>query len=476
MFLNNLSHEIKLLFRSQWLLVLCISTTLLFAFAAFNGNKNVEKRLKDISKVTEVLQIKDSIMLSTLSKIKKGEVVDGPNWRLPSDPMTIGYRHPRLAIMNPNEFSFIATGQSDMYTHFKSPTIYGNNFALDYSEMINPVQLLFGNFDLAFVLIYILPLLIISFTFNVLSKEKELGTLRLLSAQPLSMINWLLQKTAIRFLIFTLICVVSIFIVIAIFSPNSLKDGFSMLGLLALLFAYNLFWFVLSFLVNIKVNNSAKNALTLIGLWLLIVLILPASINQIGNSLYPVPSRLKMINEIRLIKKENAESQNKIMDEYLRNHPELAQQSGKDNFGFWHNYFASEKVMEEKTKPILVEYESQLKKQQDLISLFKYLSPAILVQQSLNNFAGTSEKHYNDYKKQVFEFSDKWRNYLAPMLFKNQKFTIKNYNEMPVFNYNNRIKNNIWLSVIILIFTNALVFFLFNMKSLKNKSAQEFMD
>ena len=153
MFLNNLSHEIKLLFRSHLLLLLFISTSLLFAFAAFNGNKNVEKRLNDISKVTEGLQIQDSIMLSTLSKIEKGEVVDGPNWGLPSDPITIGNRYPRLAIMDPNEFSFIATGQSDMYTHFKSPTVYGNNFALDYSEMINPVQLLFGTFDLAFVII-----------------------------------------------------------------------------------------------------------------------------------------------------------------------------------------------------------------------------------------------------------------------------------------------------------------------------------
>jgi ABC-2 type transport system permease protein len=290
------------------------------------------------------------------------------------------------------------------------------------------------------------------------------------------MINWLLQKTVIRVLIFTIVSIVSLLVVIAIFSPNSFKNGFSMFGLVALLSAYNLFWFVLSCVINIKVNNSAKNALTLIGLWLLIVIVLPASINQIGNSLYPVPSRLKMINEIRLIKKENESSQNKIMDEYLRNHPELALKSDKDNFGFWHNYFASEKVMEEKTKPILVEFEGQLKKQQDLISMFKYLSPAIVIQQSLNNLAGTSEKHYNDYKKQVFEFSDKWRNYLAPMLFNNQKFTIKNYNEMPVFNYENRIKNNIWLSAIILVFTSAIVFFLFNSKRLKNKSAQQFMD
>ena len=71
MFLNNLSHEIKLLLRSHWLLVLFISTTLLFAFAAFNGNKNIEKRLDDVARLNDGLQKKDSIMLATLSKIEK---------------------------------------------------------------------------------------------------------------------------------------------------------------------------------------------------------------------------------------------------------------------------------------------------------------------------------------------------------------------------------------------------------------------
>lgn len=476
MFLNNLSHEIKLLHRSHWLLVLFISISLVFAFAAFDGNNTVGKRLNGAAKVQLDLQKKDSTMLATLLKLEKGETVAGPNLRLPSEPMTIGYRHPRLAIMHPNAFSFLAIGQSDMYTHFKSPTVYGNNFALDYSEMVNPVQLLFGNFDLAFVIIYILPLLIISFSFNILSKEKELGTLRLLSAQPISTTNWLLQKTGIRFVIFTTISIVSLLCVIAIFSSDSIKDISRLFGLVALVVSYNLFWFVLSYVINIKVNNAAKNAFSLIGLWLLIVLIFPATINQIGNSLYPVPSRLKMINEIRLIKKENEESQNKIMDEYLRSHPELAQESDTEKFGFWHNYFASEKAMEEKTKPILDQYETQLKKQQDLISGFKFLSPAILLQQSLNNIAGTSEKHYNDYKKQVFEFSGRWRDYLVPMLFKNQKFTLKSYSEMPEFNYENSIENNIWSSFLVLIFLSVIVFLPFNQKRLRNKSVHYFIN
>jgi len=477
MFLNNLLYEIKLLIRSNWLIVLLISILLLFAFATFNGKKNVDKRLYDITKVQKELHKKDSVMLATLTKIEKGEKIEGPHWRLPSEPMTIGYRHPRLAVMQPELLSFLSTGQSDMYTHFKSPTVYGNNFALDYSEMVNPVQLLFGNFDLAFVIIYILPLLIIAFTFNALSKEKELGTLRLLSSQPISTINWLLQKITIRYLIFTAITLLLLLITVLIFSLEAIEDTINLIGLSLLVAGYILFWFALVFIININVNNSSKNALTLIGLWLVIVLVLPATINQIGNSLYPTPSRLKMINEIRSIKKENEEKQNEIMNEYLRNHPELAQENGKKKHGFWHNYFASEKVMEEKTKPLLDEYDLQLEKQQKLISLFQFLSPAILMQQSLNKIAGTSEAHYNDYKKQVYEFSDEWRNYLIPMLFKQQKFISKNYQELPTFNYKNRVKNDFWLSITaILILTGVIVLFQFISMNLRNKSAQQFLN
>lgn len=475
MFLDNLSHEIRLLYRSNWLIVLSICLCLTFGFAAFNGNKNIAKRLNDIEKVQKDLKQKDAALLAMLIKLEKGEKVDGPYWRMPSAPMTIGYQHPRLAVMQPSALSFLSIGQSDMYTHFKSPTVYGNNFALDYSEMVNPVQLLFGNFDLAFVMIFILPLLIIAFTFNILSKERELGTLRLLSSQPISTLNWFLQKTLVRFLVFTMLCIVLLLFIFGVFSPDSLNYPESILGLFALVSAYNLFWFVLSAVVNIKVNNSAKNALSLIGLWLCIVLVIPATINQIGASLYPVPSRLKMINEIRSTKKENESRQNEIMGEYLRNHPEYASETHQKNLGFWHNYFASEKVMEEKTKPILDQYQTQLKKQQELIRVSEFLFPAILLQQSLNTIAGSSEKHYNDYKKQVFEFSNRWRNYLVPMLFKNQKFKVKDYAEMPKFNYENRIKNKSWSNTLILILITTTLFFIFIAKRLNRKSAHEFI-
>ena len=86
MFLNNLLYEIKLLARSYWLVVLLISISCLFTFATLNGNKNVTKRLGDISKMQKELHKKDSAMLATLTKIEKGEKVNIPYWQMPSEP------------------------------------------------------------------------------------------------------------------------------------------------------------------------------------------------------------------------------------------------------------------------------------------------------------------------------------------------------------------------------------------------------
>ena len=155
------------------------------------------------------------------------------------------------------------------------------------------------------------------------------------------------------------------------------------------------------------------------------------------------------------------------MGEYLRNHPEFAQGNSEEKFGFWHRYLASEKMMEEKTKPLINQFDTQLKKQQKLITLFEFISPVVMMQQSMNRIAGTSELHYNDFKKQVFEFSNKWRNYLVPMLFKQQKFTTKNYKELPVFRYQNRVEVKLGLSVMVITVMSITVFFGFEIASIR---------
>ena len=58
-----------------------------------------------------------------------------------------------------------------------------------------------GRFDLAFVVVYLLPLLVLALSFNVLSEEREQGTLALTLSQPVSARGVVAAKLAFRALL-----------------------------------------------------------------------------------------------------------------------------------------------------------------------------------------------------------------------------------------------------------------------------------
>lgn len=457
MFKYNFIYELKLLIRSQWIQVLSILLLVLFGFAVFNGQQKAKKRQADISKVQQQVKTSDETMLKLLDSVEQGLEVSVPRWRLPNSPMTIGNNYPRLTHMSPHHWTFISTGQSDMYAHYVKPTVRGNDFELSFTEMTSPTQLLFGSFDLAFVIVYLLPLIIIAFSFNVLSNERESGSLKLLASQPISIKTWVLQKLGLRFLWLAVIVLITISIVFILNALNPFAEIMTFLGLLGVIFSYMLFWFALAFLTNITGMNSAKNALSLIGLWILFVLLLPTVVNQLGNSMYPMPSRNVMVNEMRTIKAEAIKRQDEILDNYLRDHPEFAINDKTQDRSFWHRYMASQELIKEELHPIISSYDVQLRKQQEWLEQLKWISPAMSVQETLNHMAGTSTVDYENFRTQVVTFSETWRSHLIPFLYNNQEFSKSDYDTLPQFKYEQKSYSSVG-TISILLGITLLIF------------------
>jgi ABC-2 type transport system permease protein len=337
--------------------------------------------------------------------------------------------------MDPQPMAFVATGQADLFTHYVKPKVAGDDFALNFTEMTSPVQLLFGSFDLAFVIIYLLPLIIIAFSYNVLSAEKEQGTLRLLAAQPIGIPQWVLQKLGLRFFwlsVVVLSCLLVAFLAVG-FNPFSQAGPFLLLA--GLILVYMLFWFALAFLVNIRVGSSARNAVALLGLWVGFVLLIPSVLNQLGSTLYPIPSRTLMINEMRGLKAEMTDKQDEILDNFLRDHPEYALNDTAQSRGFYHRYMASQRLVEEELAPLVDAYEDQLQLQQRWIGRFNWVSPAVTIQESLNRLAGNATDDYMRYRAQVVAFAGSWRDHLMPFLYNNRDFTTEDYADLPRFEY-----------------------------------------
>ena len=445
----NFKYEFKMLLRSRWIQLLSLVLLLLFSFSAYNGKEKVVKRESDIAAAVEEVRSSDTDMLKLLDSVELGMEVSASRWTIPTNPMAVGNYHPRVASMEPQPMAFISTGQADLFTHYVKPTVSGDDFALSLTEMTSPVQLLFGSFDLAFVIVYLLPLLIIAFSYNVLSSEKESGSLRLLASQPIRLQTWVLQKLGLRFFWLSVLTVATLLIVFLSAGTNPGEQASVFFGLLGLTLAYMLFWFSLAYLVNLWVGSSAKNAVALVGLWVVFVLLVPSVLNQLGNSLYPMPSRTLMINQMRSMKEEVTKKQDEILDNYLRDHPEYALNDTSQTRGFYHRYMASQKLVKEEMSPIVKAYEEQLQRQQSWIGRFKWISPAIITQESLNQMAGTSTRDYENFRKQVVVFADEWREHFMPFLYNNQTFSKEDYGDLPHFIYETKTPNQ-WGAMVIL--------------------------
>ncbi len=449
MYKYNFIYELKTLLRSGWIQLLSLLLLILFGFAAFNGSKKVEKRKLDIATIKKEVKESDQKMLILLDSIEQGFEVNASPWTIPSSPTAVGNYHPRVAAMPPSFSALIAVGQSDLFTHYVKPTMTGDDFALNFTEISSPVQQLFGSFDLSFVIIYLLPLIIIAFSYNVLSAERESGSLKLLASQPISISMWVLQKMAIRFIWVSILTVILLTSVFIIFS-ESVEPG-SMLTFIGLTVAYISFWFALAFVINLRTGNSAKNAITILGLWLVFVLLAPSLINQLGSTLYPMPSRTLMINKMRVVKAEATKKQDEILDNFLRDHPEYAINDPNQSRRFYHRYMASQELVKKELEPVVSEFEQQLHKQQAWIGRLKWISPAIIMHQALNQISGTSTKDYENYRGQVVQFAETWRQHLIPFLYNNQSFMSNDYKDLPSFEYKPLASKNTGMSIIVIL-------------------------
>ena len=301
--------------------------------------------------------------------------------------------------------------------------------------MTNPVQLLFGTFDFAFVCIYLLPLLVFASSYNVLSGDKELGILSLTASQPISLYKWLLHKLLIRLLLLSLIVAVAYLIGLGILGINS--NLAAVLKLLVPIIIYMGFWFGLAFVVNLMGRPSGTNAITLVALWLVIVLLIPAVISQTINTLHPVPSRVKIIHEYREAYSDALKNIDKIMGVYLRDHPELAAQneSVESRYGFMLRTFASASVINQAIDPVLTGYNEALKKQQARVNQMMLLSPALLLQKVFSQTAGTTASHYADFQQQIIDFTETWKDYLKPRMFANELLRSEDFSSFPRYQY-----------------------------------------
>jgi ABC-2 type transport system permease protein len=340
------------------------------------------------------------------------------------------------AVLPPTPLAPLSIGQTDVQPTYYKVTAHPALTFLNATEIQNPLNVLAGSFDVAFVIVFLLPIFIVALTFDLMSKEKERGTLGLVAAHGVSKTAFILAKGAARALmIFVLLLFVglaAVFITEPTLADGGLWARFALWFVTVTLYAF--FWFALALFVNALNKPSVTNGIILANLWLVFVVVIPALVNIAATTIYPAPSRVELTTEMReateIADQEAAESR----EAFFFDHPEMV--GGDANADqFYLQVLATDSAVERAVQPLLEEFSLQAERRQGVVDLLQFSSPAIMTQNALNTISGTGSERFADFTDQVLAFHENWRGFFTNRIVKGTQMTAAEFDEIPVFVY-----------------------------------------
>lgn len=470
-------HELRVLIADRTLLLVGSLLVALVLYGFYNGYQETLQREHAAGELAQKQADKHANNITTLRALLSGEQKPDP-FANPFDPASVGSGMEMRYVTLPTlALSPLAFGQSDMLPNYYKVTNRSKASFMYDTEIENPWNLLSGHFDITFVLVYLFPLIIFALSYNLLTVEREQGTLRMLLSQPLSLITLIAGKLLVRALPVLLIMALLPLLLLGILRPSLWQADQlpAVLGWLGLVLGYGGFWFALALLVNIIGRSSATNALALMASWVLLVLVIPVVLNIVVGLASPAPSRIELATKTRLITIAGLNRYNdKLSSDYrfTQDPTVLLPKDGKIAVAPRRQaQFLIQRDVDKEIQKVLQEFSHQLAAQQSLVERFGWISPAIVVYEGMAAIAGNGAGRYLDFQQQVDQFHERWKQYFEPKLLEGIAITEQDYAEMPRFEWQEApIQTSSILKRLLLIAVPALLVLLFGLSRIRRFS------
>lgn len=434
-----LRHELRLLTRERALWLCGLLFLLLVAYAVFNGLWQTALRDEAQAALVRADAQARAGQLAQLHRIMDGRETPTP-FGNPASPANMGGGlGAHYAIMPSVALAPVALGQTDLFpSQFKVTYQSKVNF-IHNNDIENPWHLLSGHFDLAFVVVYLLPLLIFALSYNLLSGEKEDGTLRLLLSQPLALLTLIAGKISLRAAVLLGAAVLLPMAALLLVRPQALHAAGTTLWWALLVGAYALFWFSAVVAVNAFGKSSAANAMILMVGWVLLVLVAPVLLNLAAAFVSPAPSRAELATRTRvataLAMRDNAAL---LSTDYQHmDKPDvLVPRDGRlEITGRPMGQARVERQVDEAMQPELDRFDAQLARQQALVARYSVLSPAAVAYEGITALAGTGQRRHAHFMKQIDAYHRAWKDFFLPRIEAGRAIAPADFAAMPVFRW-----------------------------------------
>jgi ABC-2 type transport system permease protein len=318
----------------------------------------------------------------------------------------------------PSPWATLAIGQRDVHPFNLKIRLLALQGQLYDVDLGNPLLAAFGHFDLAFVLVVLVPLLVVAITYNVHSAEVEGGTWSLLRSQPVSTNGILAIRCLLRaFLVW--LPMVGLLLLATLWSRVPLDGRWWLVTAGAL--AYTLTWVGAALAVAALRRSSDFNLLALLGIWVVWTALGPAMLNVVAASRYPLPEAM----ELTVLQRQGYhgawdEPLPEVMEAFYRRYPEWRSFSvPRDRYSnAW--YYAMQQRGDEMAEQAARRYRQGLEAKDKWLARLSWICPPAAFHRLLTRVARTDLTGHLAYLDSVAAYHEALKRHYLPVIFSEQ--------------------------------------------------------
>jgi ABC-2 type transport system permease protein len=314
----------------------------------------------------------------------------------------------------------------------------GSHYKSGGENLRNPANHLDGQFDLSFVVVWVLPLVAFALTYDSIAGDRESGVMPLLLTQAGSLSPVITTRLLVR--------LAPLMIIIGLASGAAVWAGHGQAGLgealaewlawcLAVL-VYLTFWIFLSGAVSCLAKTSAGACLNFTACWVGFALLAPAAAGILAERQAPAQDRLGFILTLRATDTRLTEQVDQVREAYYAKHPGNRPKPGLANEYddyFIGNYYPRQLALDRIVRPLVRGMEQRQENQYRALRNLSFLSPPMAMQLLTNNLAGRNPESHARFMRQVDEFQDDWRGYFDHKFAALIPLNLADYDNAPVF-------------------------------------------
>jgi ABC-2 type transport system permease protein len=329
----------------------------------------------------------------------------------------------------PSAWAAIALGQRDVLPFNLKVRLLALQGQLQEVDLVSPLLSTYGNFDAAFVLVVLAPLLIIVLTYDVTSVEREGGTWDLARSQGASETVLAGLKLAVRAGV-----AAGPFLALLAAIPILVGAGWDgrVAALAAAFGAYLLFWVLAAAAVAALRRGSDFNLLTLCGLWLVLTVLAPAVINTWATQRVPIGESL----ELAVLQRHGYHSAwdrplDETMEAFYARYPEWrGREVPRDRYSIaW--YYAMQQRGDAAAEPAFRAYLDAVERRQALVRRLAAWVPPLALTDSLLLVARTDVDSHLAYLRSVADFHEQLKGFFLPAVFDDRPVSAMDWSAAP---------------------------------------------